>query len=116
MIKENKNVDLKILVPLKFFKVLVGLRSQFKYSTSDFTVITKPSYIKKARLFKKHSDFEIQIKSSVSYLNQARSYWGEASGGDSPPPRKKFFSRAQERFGKLIDVNLLQQHDQNYDI
>ena len=57
------------MVPLKYFKVLVGLRSQFKYSTSDFTGITKPSCIKKARLFKKHSDFEILVKSSVSYLN-----------------------------------------------
>ena len=55
---------------MKYFTVLVGLRSQFKYSTSDFiTGITKPSCIKKARLFKKHSDFEILVKSSVSYLN-----------------------------------------------
>ena len=89
MIKENKNVDLKILVPLKFFKVLVGLRSQFKYSTSDFTVITKPSYIKKARLFKKHSDFEIQIKSPVSYLNQARSFGGGERGATSAKKSKK---------------------------
>ena len=48
---------------------VVGLRSQFKYSTSDFTGITKPSCTKKASLFKKHSDFEIPVKSSVSYLN-----------------------------------------------
>ena len=69
LIKDNKTVDFKILVPLKYLKVLVGLRSQFRYSTSDFTVITKPLSIKKARLFKKHPDFEIPIKSSVSYLN-----------------------------------------------
>ena len=76
LIKDNKTVDFKVLVPLKYFKVLVslkyfkvlvGLRSQFKYS--DFTGITKPSCIKKTRLFKKHSDFEIPVKSSVSYLN-----------------------------------------------
>ena len=64
LIKDNKTVDFKVLVPLKYFKVLVGLRSQFKYSTSDFIGITKPSCIKKARLFKKHSDFEIPVKSS----------------------------------------------------
>ena len=38
------------------------MRSQFKYSTLDFTGITKPLCIK-------HSDFEIPVKSSVSYLN-----------------------------------------------
>ena len=73
LIRDNKTVDFKVLVPLryfkvlvplKYFKVLVGLRSQFKYSG-----ITKPSCIKKARHFKKHSDFEIRVKSSVSYLN-----------------------------------------------
>ena len=42
---------------------------QFKYSTSNFTGITKPSSMKKSGLFKKHSDFEIPVKSSVSYLN-----------------------------------------------
>ena len=63
--------NFKVLVILKYFKVLAGLRSQFEYSTSDFTGITKPSCIKKARLFKKHSDFEIPVKSSVSYLNYA---------------------------------------------
>ena len=35
---------------MKYFKVLVGLRCQLKYSTSDFTGITKPSCIQKARL------------------------------------------------------------------
>ena len=63
LIKDNKTVDFKELLPLKYFKVLVDLRSQFKYSTSDFTWITKPSCIKK------HSDFEIPVKSFVSYLN-----------------------------------------------
>ena len=82
LMKDNKTVDLKILL-------LVGLRSQFKYSTSDFTVITKPSYIKKARLFKKHSDFEIQIKSPVSYLNQARSFGGGERGATSAKKSKK---------------------------
>ena len=64
--------NFKVLVILKYFKVLAGLRSQFEYSTSDFTGITKPSCIKKARLFKKHSDFEIPVKSSVSYFNYYR--------------------------------------------
>ena len=45
------------------------LRSQFKYSTSDFTGISNPSCIKNARLFKKHLGFEIPVKSDVSYLN-----------------------------------------------
>ena len=52
-----------------FEGTIVGLRSQFKYSTSDLTGITNPSCIKKARLFKKPSDFEFPVKSSVSYLN-----------------------------------------------
>ena len=78
LIKDNKTVDFKVLVPLKYFKVLVplkyfkvlvGLRSQFKYSTSDFTGITKSSCNKKARLFKKQSDFGIPVKSDVEYLN-----------------------------------------------
>ena len=47
----------------------MSLRSQFKYSTSDFTGISKSESIKKARLFKTLSDFEIPVKSSVSYLN-----------------------------------------------
>ena len=38
--------------------VIVGLRSQFKYSTWDFTGITNPSCIKKTRLFKNHSDLK----------------------------------------------------------
>ena len=69
LIYDNKTVDFKVLVLLKYFKVLVGLRSQFKYSTLDFTGITKPSCSKTARLFKKHSDFEIPVKSNVEYLN-----------------------------------------------
>ena len=40
----------KVLVILKYFKVLAGLRSQFEYSTSDFTGITMPSCIKIKRL------------------------------------------------------------------
>ena len=55
-VKTIKRLISKVLVPLKYFKVLVGLRSQFKCSTSDFTGITKPSCIKKARLFKKYSE------------------------------------------------------------
>jgi hypothetical protein len=47
----------------------MSLRSQFKYSTSDFTGISESSSIKKARLSKMLSDFEIPVKSSVSYLN-----------------------------------------------
>ena len=46
LIKDKKTVDFKVLLPLKLFKVLVGLRSQFQYSTSNFTGITKPSCIK----------------------------------------------------------------------
>ena len=47
LIKDNKTDDFKVLVPLKYFKVLVGLRSQFKYSTSNSTGITNPLCIKK---------------------------------------------------------------------
>ena len=42
--------NFKVLVILKYFKVLAGLRSQFEYSTSDFTGITMPSCIKIKRL------------------------------------------------------------------
>ena len=38
--------SVKVLVPLKY----ANLRSQFKYSTSDFTGISNPSCIKNARL------------------------------------------------------------------
>ena len=78
LIHDHKTDDFKVLVPvkyfkvlvlLKYFKVLVGLRSQSKYSTSDFTGIKKRSCIKN------HSDFEILIKSSVSYLNYYFKYF-----------------------------------------
>jgi hypothetical protein len=57
----------------------MSLRSQFRYSISDFTRIWKFSSIEKARLrlaFSKRSrlsDFEIPIKSSVSYLTKIES-------------------------------------------
>ena len=75
----------KVLVLLKYFKVLVGLRSQFKYSTSDFTGTTKPECIKKARLFKQHSDFEIPVKTYVSYFELllpkvVSNSWGKHKG------------------------------------
>ena len=57
LIEDNKTFDFKELVFLKYLKVIVGLKGQFKHSTSDFTWITKPSYIKEARFFQNHSDF-----------------------------------------------------------
>ena len=75
------------IVPLKYFKVLVPLkylqrtstfeiktlRSQFKHSTfglyRDFKVRVLLKRLACGSPFQKHSDFEIPVKSSVSYLN-----------------------------------------------
>ena len=38
LIKDNKTVDLKVLAPLKYFKVLVALRSQISSNTRRRTL------------------------------------------------------------------------------
>ena len=62
----------------------------------DFTGITKPSCIKKARLFKKNSDFEIPVKSDVEYLN----YY--LKNGDQILVLTLFNTLLQYNYSKLI--------------
>ena len=50
---------------------LQSVWNQFRHSTSDFTGISKFTYIKKLACgshFQKHSDFDIPVKSSVSAI------------------------------------------------
>ena len=62
--------NFKVLVILKYFKVLAGLRSQFEYSTSDFTGITKPSCIKKAWNLGKVFRLVFQLLHKPLYFNR----------------------------------------------